>query len=169
MSYWKIWGEGLGSWCDFTSDRKSFSDGSCSAINASTPFETHRSVIRKLVKYLRSFKSLSQLEIIIDLRRYLEGDDSIHGLQQLLLLYDLRIPITTVKFELQVDFRRNRPAAVEHAEEIQKQSKKLVLEWMRAWKECLLYSGRQAPGFQSGVEQGENDASRYVVASQTTF
>jgi hypothetical protein len=54
MSYWKMWGEGLGAWCDFTSDRQRSLDGPYSAINADTPFETNRAVIRKLVKYLRS-------------------------------------------------------------------------------------------------------------------
>ena len=169
MSYWKVWGEGLGTWCDFTSDRQRSLDGPYNAINADTPFETNRSVIRKLMKYLRSFKSLSQLEIIINLRRHPEGNDAIHGLQQLLLLYDLRVPNTTLRFELQVDLRRDRSIGFEPSKEQQEQSKQLALEWMRAWKDCLVHSGRQAPDFESGVEESEHDTSRYVVTSQTTF
>lgn len=168
MSYWKAWGEGLGSWCDFTSDQRSLA-GPHSGINAMTPFETHRSVIRKLAKYLRTFKSLSQLEIIINLRRHPEGNDSIHGLRQLLPLYDLHVPSTAVKFQLQVDLRRDRSVGVEPSAGFREQSHELVLEWMQAWKECLLCSGRQAPDFESGVEEWEHDSLRYVVVSQTTF
>jgi len=169
MSYWKMWGEGLGAWCEFTSDRQASLDGPYSAINADTPFETNRAVIRKLVKYLRTFKSLSELEIIIELRRDPEGKKKIHGLQQLLLLYDLCVPRTSVKFEMQVDLVRDRLRGSGPSKELQEQSKKLVLEWAQGWKDCLVYSGRQVPLFESSVEESVHNTLRYVVTSQTTF
>jgi hypothetical protein len=103
---------------------------------------------------------LSELEIIIELRRDPVEKEEIHGLQQLLLLYDLCVPTTTVKFEMQVDLVRARLRGSGPSKELQEQLKKLALKWMA-------YSRQHVSEFESGVEESELDTLRYVVASQT--
>lgn len=174
MSYWKTWEEGSGSWCDFTSDRQLSPKSSAVAKNADLPFSTNRAVIRRLAKYLRTFKSLVELEIIVDLHRNVGGNDGVHGLHQLLPLYDLQIPSTTVKFKMQVsNLRGNRPRGSGPPKEVMNQAKNDVLDWMCVWKNLLACHRRQSPEAEicteDAPEGSASDACSYVVESRTKF
>lgn len=181
MHYWKMWGEGEGAWCNFTSDRQLSTDSTFETdkprdwegdedMNAGTPFERSRWVIRKLTTYLRTFKSLSELEITIELRTHAKGWDEVYGLEQLLPLYDLGVPRTTFKFDMR-DMRDGVTANMTTPkEEDQQGPKRYVRKWMLAWMECLVGNGRKWIEFESGAEKRESVvAFSSVVAGQTTY
>jgi hypothetical protein len=169
MAYWKTWGEGLGSWCDFTSDRQASEYSVGSPVNPDTPFETNRSIVRKLAKYLRTFSSLIELEVTVELHWEMKEAIEIYGLQQLLPLYDLRIPNTTVRFDIICKAAMVKGSKFEFPVEYQNRSKIIAQGWLQAWRRYLADTERQIPETASVTPGSGNRGLRFVATCVTSF
>jgi len=168
MAYWKTWGDGTGSWCDFTSDRQGSESSIDSEIKPGTPFETNRSVIRIFAKYLRTFSSLCELEVTIELHWDTEAVTWIHGLAQLLPLYDLRNPNTTFKFDISCKAAIPQESKSALTLEYRNRTQALALGWMQAWRKALADTERQVPETEIVTRVGKKGL-HFVATCVTKF
>lgn len=156
ISFWQFPGDGVGSWCYLTRDHQSVNF-------REDPFESNSSVVQRLASYLHSFSSLSELEIAIEGRWDPTKEDQMHGLDQLLPLYDLHVQKTTVSFEMLGGFKSKRsPMPLQDDARF----KKLTLDWMQAWKDCLAGNGRKVPNIETGITEADHVC---ISSCETTF